>query len=94
MRLTEQCETQGEAYFRKACRKGWEGVIAKNGDSVYVSRRTRDWLKFKCSQEQEFVVGGYTEPRGSRIGFGALLVGYYQWPKARVRRQGRDRIRQ
>ena len=41
-------------------------------DSEYVSRRTRDWLKFKCVQEQEFVVGGYTEPRGSRIGFGAL----------------------
>src|SRR5712672_3133539 len=63
LRLTEHCETQGEAYFRKACRKGWESVIAKNGDSVYVSRRTRDWLKFKCSQEQEFVIGGYTEPR-------------------------------
>ncbi len=81
LRLTEHCETQGEAYFRKACRKGWEGVIAKNGDSVYVSRRTRDWLKFKCSQEQEFVVGGYTQPRGSRVGFGALLLGYYHGRK-------------
>ncbi len=81
LRFTEHCETEGEAYFRKACRKGWEGVIAKNGDSVYVSRRTRDWLKFKCSQEQEFVVGGYTEPRGSRIGFGALLLGYYRGRK-------------
>ena len=56
-------------------------MIAKNGDSVYVSRRTRDWLKFKCSQEQEFVIGGYTDPRGSRIGFGALLLGYYQGRK-------------
>src|ERR1700704_3371162 len=81
LRFTEHCETQGEAYFRKACRKGWEGVIAKNGDSVYVSRRTRDWLKFKCSREQEFVVAGYTQPRGSRIGFGALLLGYYQGRK-------------
>ena len=81
LRLTEHCETQGDAYFRKACRKGWEGVIAKNGDSVYVSRRTRDWLKFKCSREQEFVVAGYTQPRGSRIGFGALLLGYYQGRK-------------
>jgi bifunctional non-homologous end joining protein LigD len=53
-------------------------VIAKNGDSTYVSRRTRDWLKFKCVKEQEFVIGGYTEPRGSRIGFGALLLGYYR----------------
>jgi bifunctional non-homologous end joining protein LigD len=63
--------------IEKACRQGWEGVIAKNADSEYVSRRTRDWLKFKCSKAQEFVVGGYTEPHGSRIGFGALLLGYY-----------------
>jgi len=78
LRFTEHRETAGEAYYRKACRDGWEGVIAKNGDSVYVSGRTRDWLKFKCSKQQEFVIGGYTEPRGSRIGFGALLVGYYR----------------
>ena len=58
--------------------KGWEGVVAKNGDSVYVSRRTRDWLKFKCVQQQEFVIVGYTNPQGSRIGFGALLVGFYR----------------
>src|SRR3989449_4493306 len=45
LRFTEHRETEGEAYYRKACRNGWEGVIAKNGDSVYVSRRTRDWLK-------------------------------------------------
>jgi bifunctional non-homologous end joining protein LigD len=77
LRFTEHRETEGEAYYREACRRRWEGVIAKNGDSVYVSRRTRDWLKFKCSQEQEFVIGGYTDPRGNRIGFGALLVGFY-----------------
>jgi bifunctional non-homologous end joining protein LigD len=53
-------------------------VIAKNGESVYVSRRTRDWLKFKCINEQEFVIGGYTKPRGSRFCFGALLVGHYR----------------
>ena len=81
LRHTEHRETEGEAYYRKACRNGWEGVIAKNGDSAYVSRRTRDWLKFKCSKEQEFVVGGYTEPRGNRIGFGALLLGYYRGRK-------------
>jgi ATP-dependent DNA ligase len=56
-------------------------VIAKDGSSEYVSRRTRDWLKFKCAQEQEFVVGGYTEPQGNRIGFGALLLGYYRGRK-------------
>ena len=53
----------------------------KKGDSVYVSRRTRDWLKCKCKQEQEFVIGGYTDPRGSRSGFGALLLGYYRGRK-------------
>jgi DNA ligase D-like protein (predicted ligase) len=78
LRFTEHRQTDGEEYYREACRNGWEGVIAKNGDSVYVSRRTRDWLKFKCRKEQEFVIVGYTEPRGSRIGFGALLLGYYR----------------
>ena len=78
LRFTEHRETEGEAYYRQACRKGWEGVIAKNGDSVYVSSRTRDWLKFKCVHQQEFVIGGYTDPQGERIGFGALLVGYYR----------------
>ncbi|MCI0381860.1 MAG: ATP-dependent DNA ligase, partial [Chlamydiae bacterium] len=52
--------------------------IGKRADSIYVSRRTRDWLKFKCSKSQEFVIGGFTDPKGSRIGFGALLVGYYE----------------
>jgi len=78
LRLTQHCDTEGEAYYRKACRRGWEGVIAKNGDSAYVSRRTRDWLKFKCRKEQEFVIGGYTDPRGKRSGFGALLVGFFR----------------
>ena|SRR5712664_2142768 len=78
LQFTEHRERDGEAYFRRACRGGWEGVIAKNGDSTYISRRTRDWLKFKCRHEQEFVIGGYTDPRGSRIGFGALLLGFYR----------------
>ena len=79
LQFTEHRERDGEAYFRRACRSGWEGVIAKNGDSTYISRRTRDWLKFKCRHEQEFVIGGYTDPHGSRIGFGALLLGFYRW---------------
>jgi bifunctional non-homologous end joining protein LigD len=78
LRFTEHRETEGEAYYREACRNGWEGVIAKDAGSLYVSGRTRDWLKFKCSKRQEFVVGGNNDPRGSRIGFGALLVGYYR----------------
>ena len=77
LRFVEHREREGEACYREACRRGWEGVVAKNGDSAYVSKRTRDWLKFKCSREQEFVIGGFTDPRGGRIGFGALLVGYY-----------------
>jgi hypothetical protein len=81
LRFTEHCEREGEAYYREACRKGWEGVIAKDGASVYVSRRTRSWLKFKCQQEQELVIGGYTDPQGQRIGFGALLIGYYRGGK-------------
>src|SRR5262249_52437560 len=78
IRFTEHRETEGEAYYREACRRRWEGVIAKNGNSVYLSKRTRDWLKFKCVQEQEFVIGGYTDPKGERVGFGALLLGYYR----------------
>jgi DNA ligase D-like protein (predicted ligase) len=78
LRITEHRETNGEAYFKEACRKRWEGIIAKNADSVYVSGRSSDWLKFKCINEQEFVVGGYSEPKGSRVGFGALLVGFYE----------------
>ncbi|ANN71135.1 DNA ligase D [Bordetella bronchialis] len=57
-----------------ACRMGLEGIIAKRKDAVYVSRRTDTWVKIKCAQRQEFVIIGYTDPRGSRTGFGALLV--------------------
>lgn len=78
LRFTAHREKDGEAYYRDACRNGWEGIIAKNSSSQYVSKRTRDWLKFKCEQGQEFVVGGYTEPQGHRIGFGALLLGVYR----------------
>ncbi len=53
-------------------------MIAKKSDSVYVSKRSRDWLKFKCVNEQELVIGGYTDPQGNRKGFGALLLGYYK----------------
>jgi bifunctional non-homologous end joining protein LigD len=78
LRFTLHRERDGESYYRQACRRGWEGVMAKNGDSPYVSGRTREWLKVKCVKEQEFVIGGYTDPKGKRIGFGALLVGYYR----------------
>ena len=61
-----------------ACRKGWEGLIAKRLTSPYRSDRSSDWVKLKCSASQELVIGGWTEPQGARQGFGALLVGYYE----------------
>ena len=67
----------GEEFLQEACEKGWEGLIAKRADAPYVTGRSKAWLKFKCSKEQEFVVGGFTDPQGARVGFGALLVGYY-----------------
>jgi len=77
LRLTRHRNTAGEALFEKACASGWEGLIAKRADSVYTSRRSTDWLKLKCSSGQEFVIAGFTEPSGSRYGFGALLLAYY-----------------
>jgi DNA ligase D-like protein (predicted ligase) len=78
LRLSTHRNTDGEAYYQQACEHGWEGLIAKRADSPYRGGRSTDWLKFKCVRDQEFVVGGYTDPRGSRAGFGALLVGYHE----------------
>jgi bifunctional non-homologous end joining protein LigD len=66
----------GEPWAR-ACREGWEGVIAKRRDSPYESRRSRHWLKMKCEATQELAVGGFTDPMGKRVGLGALLVGFF-----------------
>jgi len=77
IRFSEHLDEQGEAAFRAACEKGWEGLVAKRAASPYTHARSKDWLKFKCSNEQEFIVIGWTEPRGSREGLGALLVGYH-----------------
>src|SRR4029078_11813004 len=63
--------------WERASREGWEGVIAKRRGSVYEHRRSPHWLKMKCEASQEVVVGGFTDPQGSRVGLGALLVGYY-----------------
>jgi DNA ligase D-like protein (predicted ligase) len=78
VRWTQYRNRDGEKLFADACRKGWEGLIAKRADSPYVTTRSRDWLKFKCEHGQELVIGGYTTPRGSRVEFGALLLGYYR----------------
>lgn len=77
VRYTPHVKGRGEVFFKEAEKKGLEGVIAKRADSPYRGRRTRDWQKFKCMQSKALVIGGYTEPQGGRVGFGALLVGYY-----------------
>lgn len=64
--------------WERARSEGWEGVIAKRRDSPYEHRRSRHWLKMKCEATQELVVGGFTDPQGSRVGLGALLVGYFE----------------
>jgi bifunctional non-homologous end joining protein LigD len=78
LQLTEAWRDDSERRFADACGAGWEGLIAKRADAPYRSGRSKDWLKLKCVWEQEFVVGGYTEPAGSRTDFGALLVGYHE----------------
>jgi bifunctional non-homologous end joining protein LigD len=78
VRYTPHRNEHGERFFAEACAKGWEGLIAKRADSTYVHGRSGDWLKLKCSFEQELVIGGLTPPQGSRSRFGALLVGYYE----------------
>ena len=67
-----------EAPWERAQKEGWEGVIAKRRGSVYEQRRSPHWLKMKCELAQEFVVGGFTDPQGKRVGLGALLVGYHE----------------
>ena len=69
-----------EVPWERARREGWEGVIAKRRGSPYEHRRSKHWLKMKCEASQEFVVGGFTDPQGSRVGLGALLVGCYDGP--------------
>ena len=78
LRTTEQVRGDGAALLADACRDGWEGLIAKRAGSRYVSTRSRDWLKLKCTKGQELVIGGFTAPRGSRTDLGALLVGHYE----------------
>jgi bifunctional non-homologous end joining protein LigD len=77
LRLLDHELADGQRLYGQACRDGWEGLIAKRSASRYRSGRSRDWLKLKCVNEQEFVIGGWTEPSGSRTAFGALLIGYH-----------------
>lgn len=76
--LGRVAELTDERPWERACSERWEGVIAKRRDSAYEHRRSPSWLKMKCETSQEFVVGGFTDPQGGRVGLGALLVGYYE----------------
>ena len=79
IRISEVIPRDGRALYQRALENGWEGLIAKDAQSVYhTGKRTRDWRKLKIVNEQEFVVGGWTEARTSGRAFGALLLGYYQ----------------
>lgn len=78
VRLTEFRQGGGKEWLERACAKGWEGLLSKRAKSRYLGKRSREWLKLKCSRRQEFVIGGYTDPQGSRTRFGALLLGYYE----------------
>jgi bifunctional non-homologous end joining protein LigD len=78
LRVTESIEGDGKKTLEKARRQGWEGIMAKRMDSRYEpGKRTKSWLKLKIEFREEFVVGGYTEPRNSREKIGALLLGYF-----------------
>jgi ATP-dependent DNA ligase len=78
----------GKALYKQACQLRLEGIISKRRDSVYTGTRSDDWLKVKCLNAEEFIIIGYTEPQRSRVGFGALLVGYYT-PEGEIRYAGK-----
>lgn len=78
LRYVTHKDTKGEAYFKQACKDQWEGLIAKKRNGTYVSKRSTDWLKLKCVNEQELVIGGYTDSTNPDHNFGALLLGYYE----------------
>jgi bifunctional non-homologous end joining protein LigD len=77
LRLSEHVVGNGAEFQAQACRLGLEGVVSKRRDEAYHAGRGRDWVKAKCVHEQEFVIAGFTPPKGARVGIGALLVGVY-----------------
>ena len=77
VRFSEEFSADPHSLLASACKLGLEGLIAKRRDSPYVSCRAPSWIKLKCQQRQEFVIGGFTDPQGARVGFGALLLGVF-----------------
>lgn len=77
IRYSDHVEGNGQEFFNTACGYNVEGIVSKHIGSTYSQARTRSWVKVKCHRRQEFVIGGYTEAKGMREGFGALLLGFY-----------------
>ena len=77
VRYGDHVPIEGEAFFAAASDAQVEGIVAKRAASAYTGGRSRDWIKIKCQRRQEFVIGGYTDPQGSRPYFGALHIGLY-----------------
>ncbi len=77
IRFSESFDAPVDQLLEGACRKGLEGLIGKRADAPYSSRRSPSWIKLKCTRRQEFVIAGYTDPKGSRNGFGSLLLGIH-----------------
>jgi len=78
IRLSEHFGGDGSRVLQHACATGLEGIISKRADRPYFHGRNSDWVKSKCLRRQELVIGGFTDPEGSRVGIGALLTGYYE----------------
>jgi bifunctional non-homologous end joining protein LigD len=78
IRFSEHIEGNGDAFFERACRAGLEGIVSKRRDQPHRGGRHGGWVKTKCVKRQEFVIGGFTDPEGMRVGLGALLIGYYE----------------
>ena len=77
IRYSDHISGRGDIVFAEACRRGMEGIISKRTNAMYLAGRNRNWIKVKCGHRQEFVIGGFTDPSGSRVRFGALLLGVY-----------------
>ena len=77
LRYSDHYEQQGKALFEMARQKGLEGILAKKRDSIYQERRSTEWLKIKVTHRLECVIGGYTDPEGTRAHFGSIVLGLY-----------------
>jgi bifunctional non-homologous end joining protein LigD len=88
LRYSDHVQGSGKQFLAQACRLNLEGAVSKRADSTYAGIRSRDWVKIKCSRQQELVIGGFTDPKGRRPGLGALLLGVYE-PEGGLRYSGK-----